>query len=108
MRDPMYGKQPNAGLSRLAKMKKWSLIVFVVAVVNFVAFRIGAAALGGDAVNGKIEDGRYYVASHGRLTEVSHAAFTYSRIHCYTVFVTHPLAAIFGWLFYEETRRRKE
>jgi hypothetical protein len=89
-------------------MKKWALIIFVVAVVNFVAFLIGAAALGGDAVNGKIEDGRYYVADHGKLTEVSRAAFTYSRIHCYTIFVTHPLAAVFGLMFFAQNRGRKE
>jgi len=88
-------------------MKKWALIVFVVAVVNFVAFLIGAAKLGGDAVNGKMQDGRYYVADHGKLTEVSHAAFTYSRIHCYTLFVTHPLALVFGFLFYRQTRQRE-
>jgi hypothetical protein len=75
-------------------MKKWALIVFVFAVVNFVAFLIGSAKLGGDAVNGKMEDGRYYVADHGKLTEVTHAAFTYSRIHCYTLFITHPLAPV--------------
>lgn len=88
-------------------MKKWALIVFVVAVVNFVAFLIGAAKLGGDAVNGKMENGRYYVADHGKLTEVSRAAFTYSRIHCYTVFITHPLAILFGLALYSQTRRRE-
>lgn len=88
-------------------MKKWALIVFIVAVVNFVAFLIGAAKLGGDAVNGKTEDGRYYVADHGKLTEVSHAAFTYSRIHCYTLFITHPLAMVFGFLFYKQVRQRE-
>lgn len=97
-----------AGVSSLQKMKKWALIVFVVAVVNFVTFLIVAAKLGGDAVNGKIQDGRYYVADHGKLTEVSHAAFTYSRIHCYTLFVTHPLALVFGLLFYAQVRRREE
>ena len=89
-------------------MKKWALIVFVVAVLNFVAFMIGAAKLGGDAVNGKMEDGRYYVADHGKLTEVSCAAFTYSRIHCYTLFVTHPLALLFGWMYYRQMREHKE
>ncbi|HSI13831.1 MAG TPA: hypothetical protein VK961_17430 [Chthoniobacter sp.] len=89
-------------------MKKWSLIVFVVAVVNFVAFLIGAAKLGGDAVNGKIQDGRYYVADHGKLTEVSHAAFNYSRIHCYSIFVTHPLALFFGLMYFTQIRQRKE
>ena len=64
------------------------------AIANFVAFAIGAAAIGGDAVNGKIDAGSYFVADHGKLTEVSKAKFTYSRIHCYSVWFTHSLAVV--------------
>jgi hypothetical protein len=75
-------------------VNRFCSIVFIVAIVNFVAFLIGAAVLRGDAVNGKMEAGRYYVADHGKLTEVSKVAFTYSRFHCYTLWVTHPMAII--------------
>ena len=84
-------------------------MVYTVAIVNFVAFLIGAAALGGDAVNGKSEGGRYFVADHGKLTEVSKAAFTYSRFHCYALWVTHPMAMICALVFYvpKQSRRTK-
>ncbi|MCE9609194.1 MAG: hypothetical protein K8R23_03090 [Chthoniobacter sp.] len=88
-------------------MKKLSTIIFAVAIINFIAFAIGTAVLDGDAVNGKSEGGRYYVANHGKLTEVSRAAFTYSRFHCYAVWITHPLAMIFGLLFYRQKQREK-
>jgi hypothetical protein len=82
-----------------SKIKKWCSIIYLITLVNFVAFLIGTAALGGDAVNGKSEGGRYYVAIHGKLTEVSHAAFTYSRLHCYVVWTTFGLAIFCALLF---------
>jgi hypothetical protein len=89
-------------------MKKLPAIVFVIAIVNFLAFIIGAAVLGGDAVNGKSEAGRYYVANHGKLTEVSRAAFTYSRLHCHAVWVTHPLALLCGLLLFRQKRQERQ
>jgi hypothetical protein len=50
---------------------------------------VGSFFLGGDAFGGKEEGGRYYLASHGRYTEVSRGVFAYSRIHGYT--------ALTGW-----------
>jgi len=73
-------------------------IVFFVAIINFFAFIVGTLVLGGDAVSGKAEGGRYYVSNHGKPVEVSHAAFTYSRIHCYAVWTTQPLAILSAWL----------
>ncbi len=66
---------------------------------------MGALALGGDAVNGKTENGRYYVANHGKLTEVSAAAFNYSRVHCYSVWTTHPLSMFCAYQLYRQKRR---
>jgi hypothetical protein len=66
--------------------------LFFLALVNFFAFALVALYLGGDAVNGKIADGHYYLGSHGHYTEVSAGVFTYSRLHTYSVFVTHSLA----------------
>ncbi len=67
-----------------------------VAAVNFLVFAVVALMLGGDAVNGKIEAGRYYLANHGILTEVSYSVFLYSKLHVYSVFVTHPLGMLAG------------
>lgn len=79
-------------------LRRLYLIGITVGAINFLAFIIGAAVLDGDAVNGKIEDGRYYVANHGKYTEVSKSAFTYSRWHVYSVFVTFPIAMLCGLL----------
>jgi len=46
--------------------------------VFFAAFWIVSVFAGGDAVSGKIEDGRYYLASHGKYTQVSRAAYVVS------------------------------
>ena len=72
-------------------------ILFGVAVINFVAFFIIAILLGGDAINGMIKDGHYYLASHGRYTEVTEGVFNYSRHHAYSVFVTHPVGMVAAW-----------
>ena len=90
-----------------SKVHRFCSIVFIVAIVNFVALLIGAAALGGDALSGKIERGRYYVSDHGKVTEVLKAAFTYSRFHAYTLFVTHPMAIICA-LVSKQSRRTKQ
>ena len=72
-------------LSRLAD------VVAVVGLLDFVAFVIGASYLGGDAVNGKIEGGRYYLYGpyHGMKVyhEVSQAVFDYSRWHAYSLMI---------------------
>lgn len=56
-----------------------------------------AVLYGGDALNGKVEDGHYYLASHGRYTEVSQRFFEYSRIHALSAFIAIPLA-LFVWI----------
>jgi hypothetical protein len=71
--------------------------VFLAAMLNFVVFFIVAARIGGDAVNGRVRDGRFYVMNHGRYTEVSERVFTYSRWHVYSIWMTHPLALAAGY-----------
>jgi hypothetical protein len=76
----------------------------IVALVNFISFAIIADYLGGDAVNGHQAAGHYFLAYHERLTEVSRAVFEYSWWHVMSLFVTHPLAMLVGWL---AMRKRK-
>jgi len=71
-------------------------LVIAIGILNFLAFGITATGLGGDAVNGRSENGHYYLSSHGKKTEVSEAVFNYSRIHVYSVWITHPLAMVAG------------
>jgi hypothetical protein len=75
-------------------------VVWIVAIGNFVGFAIMSHVLGGDALNGRIEDGRYFLNQNGRLTEVSQAVFEYSRWHARSLFVTHPLAIVAGIVAY--------
>src|SRR5262245_47828564 len=63
--------------------------IFAVAFGNFVAFWVIGLSLGGSAVGGKVEDGRYYLNLKGRFTEVSHAVYLYSSIHHRSWWVTH-------------------
>jgi hypothetical protein len=67
-------------------------VINLVALANFFVFVVIALCIGGSAIGGKIENGKYYVFSHGRYTEVSPATFEYSQIHTYSVFATVPLA----------------
>lgn len=69
-----------------------SRAVFFAALLNFAVFWVVAGRLGGDAVNRRMQDGRFYLANHGKYTEVSERVFTYSRLHTYSVWITHPLA----------------
>jgi hypothetical protein len=81
-------------------LPKLCSIVVAVGLLNFILFLAGAFYLGGDAWNGKVEGHKYYVWGYhlGQkgYTEVSRAAFDYSRWHVYSVMVTWPLAIVAG------------
>lgn len=82
----------------------------MVALINFASFVIIAQYIGGDAVNGHPSGGHYFLASHGRLTEVSRAVFEYSRWHTISLFVTHSLAFLAlaflaGWVAFRKRVR---
>jgi hypothetical protein len=51
--------------------------------INFLVFCLAAQMLGGDALNGRAEAGRYFLADHGALTQVGKGTWLYSRIHVY-------------------------
>ena len=80
------------------------------AILNFFVFLGLSAHLGGDAVNGKIETGRYYLCGWNAhtgtrsYTEVSAAVFNYSRMHVYSIFVTWPI--MFAWSLALRARER--
>ena len=76
-------------------MKAFAYALIIVGILNFLVYFFVAASIGGDAINGKIEGGKYYLEHHGRFTEVSRSVFEYSRFHTYSVWVTFPLV-IFG------------
>lgn len=81
--------------------------IFVLCLTNFLVFWIVGFFLGGGALNGKIEGGRYYLgdrADHtsreiNRFTEVSQTVFAYSLWHGRSLFITHPLLILVGIIF---------
>lgn len=79
-------------------LSKLATVVAVVGLLDFVSFLIGASYLGGDAVNGKIDGGRYYLYGpyHGikAYHEVSQAVFDYSRWHAYSLMILWPMMIV--------------
>jgi hypothetical protein len=72
----------------------FGFFVFLCGTVNFAVFATVSVAIGGDAVAGKIENGRYYVSSHGRLTEVSRDVWHYSYRHARITWATSLVATL--------------
>jgi hypothetical protein len=70
----------------------------VICVANLWVFALVAAAIGGDAINGYEEYGRYFLRAHGRTTEVSQSVFTYSKWHAISVMIS-PLVVVAAWLW---------
>lgn len=83
-------------------------LVVLVGVLNFLAFWIVAALIGGDALAGNSGDGRFYLSSHGQLTEVDQRVFLYSLAHAISIMFTHPMAiaAIAALQFLDWRKRR--
>jgi hypothetical protein len=68
---------------RAQHMRKLTSLLAVLWLVNFGAYLIIATLIGGDAINGHAGLGRYYLAMHGHLTQVSRSVYEYSRWHTY-------------------------
>jgi hypothetical protein len=78
-------------------------IVALAALANFVVYVAIASSLGGDAINGYIQNGHYYLAMKGRAVEVSRAVFMYSRWHTVVLLIHITLAVVLHML----SRRRR-
>ncbi len=82
-------------------MPKWLVLIGLIALVNFSSFIAIDLYLGGSALNGKQENGKFYLSEHGRYTEVSETIFEYSKFHAYSMFATHALflsLSFFRWI----------
>jgi hypothetical protein len=73
------------------------LALILLGMLNFFAFFVHAAVLGGDAVSGKYDNGHFYVKNHGKYTEVTETQFDNSRRHLHSMIATH-VGAAFGAL----------
>lgn len=69
-------------------------VTVALAAYGFVAFVNESQHLGGDALSGYVQDGRYYVGNHGRYTEVTAEQWELSRAHAIRFFVMQPLALL--------------
>lgn len=92
---------------KLQPAKALCAFIIAVGILNFVAYGVAATCLGGDAINGRAENGHYFLSSHGKQTEVSEVVFNYSRIHTYAVWITHPLAILSGWILSSLDRKTR-
>jgi hypothetical protein len=75
-------------------------IIGSIGIINFALFFVIALLIGGDALNGKVEAGHYYLGNHGKYTEVSFIVYAYSTFHTVSLFFTHPLAMIAGLIYF--------
>jgi hypothetical protein len=66
--------------------------VRVVAIVNLALLAFGATLLGGDAFNGYVEGGHYFLGTAGKFVQVSRNVWMYSYYHVIANFVTGGLA----------------
>ncbi len=73
---------------------KICLWIIFLGMVNFVVYTITYSYIGGDAKNGEIKNGKYYVRGHflrfpeGRNTEVSREVWIYSYLHSISIWPT--------------------
>lgn len=96
---------PPCPVDRLPRRRRnrWCLLVITLGALNFIAYTIAYAGLGGDAVNGErvviagpdgARQAQYFLRGHhlqslsGRTKPVSRGVWIYSYIHSITVWIT--------------------
>ena len=72
----------------------------VLAALNFGALLYVTAQIGGDAINGKIEAGHYFVGNHGVYTEVSRRVWILNYLHNFSAIFTHGFFLLNAFLQY--------
>lgn len=77
----MLGTQ-MAGIRSQSRRAKWVINSTMALVIpNFFAFIIGSVHFGGDALNGYVQAGHYFLCAYGSYTEVTQAIWKYSYWH---------------------------
>ena len=80
------------------KVRLAFLVLSIFAVANFIIYAVVGELIGGYSLNGREIDGRYFLGSHGRLTEASQAVYLYSFWHAISIFVSWPPIVVYGLL----------
>lgn len=71
---------------RFGQLHRITRTLLVVALVDFLFFAALTIALQGDAADGIVRDGRYFVGNHGVLHEVSRGTWELSRVVGYSLY----------------------
>ena len=77
----------KTSLKFLASSKRAMWVIYstgVVVAINFFAFIAGSLYFGGDALNGYVQSGHYFICAHGHCAEVSSVIWRYSYWHALT------------------------
>ncbi len=61
----------------------FKVVSFTVMAGSFFALTVYSMHIGGDAFQGHVENGRYFVGDHGNYTEVDKRTFFFSQIFVY-------------------------
>ena len=61
----------------------WQLLTLLTGFCLVITFALFAAALGGEALSGKSENGHYYIRGGRLFHEVSHAKYLLSGLTCF-------------------------
>lgn len=81
----------------MRRHRRNKILIWVIGLglVNFVSYTVSYAYIGGDAPNGKIENGQFYIKGHflrhgtrGHETPVSKGVWMYSYIHSISIWPT--------------------
>jgi hypothetical protein len=83
------------------------LLALAGSIINFVVFDVESSRLGGEAINGKVDAGRYFVGSHGQYTEVSREQFEWSKWRAHTTWATFSFFAatfVIAWVVEKKSK----
>jgi hypothetical protein len=89
-------------------MNRTERALTVLTFVNFFAALALAMFLGGDAFQGRVEDGHYWLGYKGRYQEVSAGTYWFSRLQLFSVFITHPLGMYAQWRGGQRAKKARE
>jgi hypothetical protein len=87
-------------------LKSIRATLFATAVITFAAFIVVDFSMGGSALAGKVENGHFYVADHGKYSQVSERAWMFNRSCEEVMWSVFPLSVI-GYVaisFYEKRK----
>jgi hypothetical protein len=70
--------------------------LFALAIANFLAYSVHTRNLGGSADSYQRDEGRYFVSSHGKHTEVTEEQWRAVRTHEIAIYITHALGLLVG------------